>query len=359
MKPTSKENHGRQLSLAVALILVLAAFPVSAQEPKLRATLKPSGFSTLLDGVLAVNKDGTLLAGAGVVQGKWIVKLWDAATGKEQAALLHPSFVTSVAFSPDGKTVATACEHHPDRTPGGLRVWDLATGAEKTSLKAHKDFAIISQFSGDGSLLASCGGLDPRDREIKVWQVATWRVETLLKGELVNGIAQGAPSKSFALSRDGKFLAYEFNKTVKIRDLAKQEDKTITKDEDKTTTKHEGWLLQFSADGKLLATCIFGRDVGPDAVTKLWDVATGQHKTTLRTGKATSVAFKGNDVLASATGDKKVKLWDAVTGKEKTPLKHTHEVRSLAFSGDGQVLVAMGNGAITVWEMPVTKTSDK
>jgi WD40 repeat protein len=355
MKPTAKRNHGRQLSLGAAWVVLLTTLPVSAQEPKLRATFKPSGSLSLNEG-LAVSKDGTLLAGYGIDQGKHKVKLWDAATGEEKTTLLHPGNVYSVAFSPDGKSLATGCQDLTAKDPGGwLKLWDVATGKEKTSLKAHDGFAWTSQFSGDGTLLASRGvarGMSSgHDREeIKLWEVGTWRVKTIL-----NGVATGA--HRLALSSDGKILAYlvysDFDRQnrrfeiVKIRDLAKSQDKTVTKAN----------AVALSGDSKLLVTWTYGAD----NAAKLWDVATGQDKATLQghTGKVTCVAFKGNDVLASGSVDKTVKLWDAVTGREKSSLKHAHEVYSIAFSGDGRLLVSGGNGAVTVWEMPVTKTGDK
>src|SRR4051812_44035165 len=109
--------------LAVAWLGLAAPASLSAQQPKLRSTLKGSTSR------VAFSPDGKTLASAG--PGKAIV-LWDVATGKERASLQgHQKTVISVAFSPDGKKLASGSE---DRT---VKLWDVATGKETATLKGH------------------------------------------------------------------------------------------------------------------------------------------------------------------------------------------------------------------------------
>jgi WD40 repeat protein len=89
------------------------------------------------------------------------VKLWEVATGKEQASLEAAS-VSSLAFSPDGKTLATGSE---DNT---IRLWDVAKGKELATLKGHTDKVLSLAFSADGKMLASGSA----DKTIKLWDVA-------------------------------------------------------------------------------------------------------------------------------------------------------------------------------------------
>src|SRR5436853_191312 len=101
--------------LGVACLGLLPS-PLSAQEPKLRDTLK--GHTTMVSSV-AYSPDGKTLASG---SGDKTIKLWDVATGKEQATLKgHTLRVNSVAYSTDGKTLASGST---DQT---IKLWDMPT----------------------------------------------------------------------------------------------------------------------------------------------------------------------------------------------------------------------------------------
>src|SRR5580693_4178779 len=117
-----KTKVGRMLGAAWLCVACpgLVSSPLSAQEPKLRDTLK--GHTRQVTSV-AYSPDGKTLA-SGSREG--ISKLWDVATGKELATLnSHNSWVKSVAFSPDGKTLASGSGHLPSAE---IKLWDVATG---------------------------------------------------------------------------------------------------------------------------------------------------------------------------------------------------------------------------------------
>jgi len=91
------------------------------------------------------------------------------ATGKEQATLKgHPDRVRSVAFSPDGKTLASVSvdEDSLNGKPGELKLWDVQTLKELATLKGHTDKVSSVAFSPDGKTLASAS----IDRTIKLWR---------------------------------------------------------------------------------------------------------------------------------------------------------------------------------------------
>src|SRR2546422_1065184 len=107
---------------------------VAADEPQSPALLIPRNRMTHDDMVASVafSPDGKTLASGGGGSGPGEIKLWDVATGKERAALKgHTRGVTSVAFSPDGKTLASGDD---DQT---IRLWDVQTCKEQATLKGH------------------------------------------------------------------------------------------------------------------------------------------------------------------------------------------------------------------------------
>jgi WD40 repeat protein len=163
MTPNVEQGRRAGVRLGVACLGLLTTSSLAAQEPKLRGTLK--GHTESVQSV-AFSPDGKTLASA---SGDRSIKLWDVATGKEQATLKgHTGSVRSVAFSSDSKTLASASY---DKT---VKLWDVATGKERATLKGHTGMVYSVAFSPDGRMLASAGGSTfGEPGELKVWDVAT------------------------------------------------------------------------------------------------------------------------------------------------------------------------------------------
>ena len=73
----------------------------------------------------------------------------------------HSDIITTLAISPDGKTLATGS---PDKL---IKLWDLATGKERLTLKGHTHWVYALAFSPDGARLATAS----LDRTVKIWDV--------------------------------------------------------------------------------------------------------------------------------------------------------------------------------------------
>jgi WD40 repeat protein len=137
------------------------------------------------DGKRLASAAGTWWPGGGIAE----IKVWDAETGQELHTL--PSGGTSVAFSPDGRRIAGAGDDPGDRPGSGeVKVWDAETGRELLTLQGHTSRVSDVAFSPDGQRLASAGG-----EEVRVWDAQTGQQLLVLEGW-----------GSLAFSRDGHWL---------------------------------------------------------------------------------------------------------------------------------------------------------
>ena len=126
------------------LTMIVVTPPLLAEDPKARYTCQ--GHAEQVWSV-AFNPDGTTLASASEDQ---TIKLWNVQTGKERATLEgHTKFVASVAYSPDGKTLASASN---DKT---IRLWEATNGQSLRTLQSHRDRVLSVAWSPDGKTLAS------------------------------------------------------------------------------------------------------------------------------------------------------------------------------------------------------------
>ncbi len=297
-----------------------------------RNPLLVKGHTNLVFSV-AFSPDGKTLASGAFDN---TIRLWDLATGDPKGSPLegHNDRVTSVAFSPDGKTLASGAF---DNT---IRLWDLATGDPKGSpLVGHTKEVLSVAFSPDGKTLASGSW----DNKIRLWDVAT-------------GAARGTPLAghtnaviSVAFSPDGKTLASgSGDNTIRLWDLATGDPKGSP------LSGHTGevFSVSFSRDGQTLVSG------SSDKTILLWVVATGTAKGPPLAGHkntVTSVAFSPDgQTLASSSADRTIRIWDLATSTSKrSPLTgHTGEVTSVAFSPDGKTLASGANDeAIRLWDL--------
>jgi WD40 repeat protein len=232
-----------------------------------------------------------------------VVLVWDAQTGRDVLTLKgHTGPVRGVAFSPDGKRIASASGGlPPDRSkPGEVKVWDAQTGQELLTFMGHTGSVFDVAFSPDGTRLASAGG-EPftpvKSGEVKVWDLQAGKEVLSLQGHT-------QPVCRVAFRPDGRCLA------------SASDDRTV----------------------------------------KVWDATTGRELFPLKghTDRVTGVAFSPDSKrLASASADGTVRVWDAATGQEVLRLSLRGQwVSAVAFSSDGWRLAAAdySSDAVKVWD---------
>jgi len=280
---------------------------------------------------VAFSPDGRTLASSGYKE----IELWDVATGRELKTLAgHTEGVKFVAFSPDGLSLASGGS---DRT---IKLWDVATGRELRTLRVHTSVATSVAFSPDGRTLASGSG--EGDKTIKLWDVATGRELRTLPGHR-DWIV------SVAFSPNGRTLASGSYRTIILWDVA-------TGRELRTLVGHNGWAnsVAFNPDGLSLASG------GEDRTIKLWKVATGRELRTLGgyASLARPVSFSpdGNILATGETGDSNdtIKLWDVATGRELRTLEKGTRASSVVFSPDGGTLTCVSPSdvkTIKLWDV--------
>ena len=288
---------------------------------------------------VAYSPDGKRLASGGrhieTTSNGGQVKIWDMDSGQELLTLIgHEVPVRAVAYSRDGLHLASADEH------GMIRLWDAASGNLRHAFKGHNGFIYSLAFHPNGSQLVSGGA----DNLVRVWDVATaaellsfretpgtvFRVTTVAYSPTGDVIATSGGSKFVKLweAATGKMLLRVGPHLSEVQAIA------------------------FRPDGEQIASA------SDDKSVRIWDLKSKSLVQVLRghTRGVNTVVYtpNGKSIISGAMdgGLGELKIWDPIAGEEKYSLRgHREGIRSLAVRHDGLRLVsASADKSIKIWD---------
>ena len=364
----------------LVLTVVVAQTSSDMKDVELQTTLQGQPGTTLS---LALSPDGhTLASGVGRINADAVVALWDYPSGLQKriyrfdgdysyhdhsvrsmsfstdssqlvvglgdkdVALLnvqtgalvwrspvHSGVVFGVAYSPDGKTVASGS------IDGRAVVLDAKTGQIIHVLSGTKVGSVRSlAFSPDSTTLATANG----NGSVGLWNVSSGT-------ERIYFSAHTGPVRSLAFSPDGQFIATggEDN-AARIFDI---KGLKIMVFKGHTKTIH---TVAFSRDGLSLATG------STDGTVRLWDVKTGQEKMQLRVSDdvVSNVVFSSDDKSLLTGGKDGTHVWNISSLQEQARFEDfsNSQVTSLAFGSDGRTLASTQyDSSIVLWDVATSK----
>jgi WD40 repeat protein/serine/threonine protein kinase len=319
--------------------------------------------------VMTFSTDGKRIAAADENR---LVTVWELDTGRTLAQDVHLDQVRGVAFSPDGKTLASST------LGGGIHLWDMMPAEEATTIPNGADTTLLG-FSRDGaSIYLGGSGATKRVQiatgELTVDSSARSILAASADGRVLAGLASdgkatvwdlraGREAASLAVGRatgtavspDGKSVAtyhsWAEDKSVKLWDVATHRQTTL-RFEPPAHSRKSVLCATFSPDGMLLAAGYQFQWV------TVWDLATGRVNQQFAQPPAmlfvVSLAFSPDSkMLAVGTSVGNVTLWDLQTGKRLAACKgHLSYVHALAFSPEGTTLATAGaDRTVRLWDV--------
>ena len=304
------------------------------------------------------------------------IKIWDVATKKEVRSIITPTFVRSLAISPDGKTIVSGGDEKV------ARVWNATNGTERFQLAASTTTVEGVAISPDGKWIATTGR---NPNAIKLWNVKDGKLMRTLSThrKRLYRVVFSPDSKTIYYSAENIIFVADVATGEQLRDIGSFGHKGAVNAIDMSDDGQ--WLLSASSDGTIRRWDLsknkdikgyYGHtgpvkavSLSPDEKTfvsgsddknvHLWETSTGKllKKFTGHTRGIRTVLFsQDGKTFFSGSDDRSIKQWDITTGKViKTFTGHTSVVYDMVQSLDGKTLYTVGGTTLRIFEIATGK----
>jgi len=280
--------------------------------------------------------------------GGCVAEVWDATTGKEIAQMNETTYdndspgcsMDYAIFSPDGKYVlsngASGCDENFSCTQNIIRVWDAATGKEITQKISNLENMAFA-FSPNGKYVLSrrCDQKDSSGSCIKgstlLWEALTGKEVVHVNIDSSNGVF--SPNGEYVISTEGNSI--HVWKAINGKEISNMTHEDIVS------------TVAFSPDGKYVVSGSF------DDTVRVWEALTGKEVIRMTHDELVrEVAFSPDGkYVVSGSDDNTARVWNASTGIEVARMTHDDNVKSVAFSPDGKYVVSGSDDrTVRVWE---------